>query len=91
MLRVTGFTPGGTGAVDFATWFEQHRVEDGDWQRFVHGLPISRVYEVADACRRISGAWRNFAIALEDRARAHRRSSTSSTPTPPAPTPESTG
>jgi len=59
---------------DFAAWFEQRSVEDTDWQRFVRDLPISRVYEVADACRRCSASWRNFAIALEDRARAHRRS-----------------
>jgi hypothetical protein len=69
--------PGGVATPDFATWFEQHRIDEADWQRFVHGLPISRVYEVADACRRFSGAWRAFAIALEDRARAHRRSSSS--------------
>jgi ParB-like chromosome segregation protein Spo0J len=59
---------------DFAAWFEQRSIEDADWQRFVRDLPISRVYEVADACRRYSVSWRNFAIALEDRARAHRRS-----------------
>lgn len=69
--------PGSIPATDFATWFEQHRIDEADWQRFVHGLPISRVYEVADSCRRFSAAWRAFAIALEDRARAHRRSSSS--------------
>jgi ParB-like chromosome segregation protein Spo0J len=69
--------PGSLAAVDFATWFEQHRIDEADWQRFVNGLPISRVYEVADACRRFSAAWRAFAIALEDRARTHRRSSSS--------------
>lgn len=69
--------PGRAAATDFATWFEQHRIDEADWQRFVHGLPISRVYEVADSCRRFSAAWRDFAIALEDRARAHRRSSSS--------------
>lgn len=63
---------------DFATWFEQRRIEDSDWQPFVQDLPISRVYEVADACRRFSASWRAFAIALEDRARAHRRSSAAS-------------
>lgn len=59
---------------DFAAWFEQRSIEDTDWQRFVNDLPISRVYEVADACRRHSASWRAFAIALEDRARTHRRS-----------------
>ncbi len=59
---------------EFAAWFEQRSIEDVDWQRFVRDLPISRVYEVADACRRHSASWRAFAIALEDRARTHRRS-----------------
>ena len=67
-------SPEPTGS-DFAAWFEQRRIDEADWQTFVHDLPISRVYEVADACRRYSAAWRAFAIALEDRARAHRRSS----------------
>ena len=71
------------GEVDFAAWFEQRRIDEPDWQRFVEQLPISRVYEVADACRRYSAAWRAFAIALEDRARAHRRSSSSSSPSTP--------
>lgn len=70
---------------DFAAWFEQRRIDEVDWQLFVHDLPISRVYEVADACRRYSAAWRAFAIALEDRARAHRRSSGQiAAPTPSA-------
>jgi hypothetical protein len=69
---------GPEGGADFPTWFEQHRIDDADWERFVHGLPISRVYEVADACRRFSAAWRAFAVALEDRARTHRRSSPTS-------------
>jgi len=72
-----GAAPPEVVPTDFATWFEQRRVEDTDWQPFVEDLPISRVYEVADACRRFSASWRAFAIALEDRARAHRRSSAS--------------
>ena len=67
----------GGRAVDFTTWFEQHRIEEDEWRQYVEALPIGRVYEVADACRRFSAAWRAFAIALEDRARAHRRSSSS--------------
>jgi ParB-like chromosome segregation protein Spo0J len=66
--------PADVVASDFAAWFEQRSIEDAQWQRFVRDLPISRVYEVADACRRHSASWRAFAIALEDRARAHRRS-----------------
>lgn len=69
----------GSGVPDFATWFDQHRIEEVDWQRWVGSLPISRVYEVADVCRRNSAAWRAFAVALEDRARAHRRSGAQAT------------
>lgn len=74
---VAGAQGATAGVVDFATWFEQRHIEAADWQGFVQDLPISRVYEVADACRRFSVSWRDFAIALEDRARAHRRSSSS--------------
>jgi ParB-like chromosome segregation protein Spo0J len=59
---------------DFATWFDQRHLDDRDWGRFVDRIPISRVYEVADACRSRGDSWRAFAAALEDRARARRRS-----------------
>jgi ParB-like chromosome segregation protein Spo0J len=58
---------------DFAGWFAARGIEDGDWQPYVDAIPISRVYEVADACRRRSESWRAFATALEDRARTHKR------------------
>lgn len=60
---------------DFARWFMARAVDDAEWRRFVETIPISRVYEVADACRRRGESWRAFASALEDRARTHRRSS----------------
>jgi ParB-like chromosome segregation protein Spo0J len=65
-------------SADFSAWFEPRRIDDGDWERFVTSIAISRVYEVADMCRRLSTSWRAFATALEDRARAHRRSAGSS-------------
>jgi ParB-like chromosome segregation protein Spo0J len=58
---------------DFAGWFSSRGIDDADWQRYVDVIPISRVYEVADACRRRSESWRAFATALEDRARTHKR------------------
>jgi ParB-like chromosome segregation protein Spo0J len=58
---------------EFSAWFDEHHIEDDEWQQFVATIPLSRVYEVADACRRHSVSWRAFATALEDRARAHRR------------------
>jgi hypothetical protein len=63
-------------AGDITTWFEQHCVVGEDWRKFVSVIPISRVYEVADQCRQQSDIWREFALALEDRARRRRRSST---------------
>jgi ParB-like chromosome segregation protein Spo0J len=60
---------------DFATWFEQRHIDEESWGQFVDRIPISRVYEVADACRSRGESWRAFAAALEDRARARRRSS----------------
>jgi ParB-like chromosome segregation protein Spo0J len=58
---------------EFAGWFAARGIEDADWQPYVDAIPISRVYEVADACRRRSESWRAFATALEDRARTHKR------------------
>lgn len=58
----------------FAAWFEARRIRDTEWQEFVDDIPIGRVYEVADATRRQSERWHAFAVALEDRARRHRRS-----------------
>jgi ParB-like chromosome segregation protein Spo0J len=58
---------------DFAAWFDPRHIDDSHWQRFVEVVPIGRVYEIADACRRFSTSWRAFASALEDRARGHRR------------------
>lgn len=59
---------------EFTSWFAARAIEEADWRRFIDSIPISRVYEVADACRRRSESWRAFATALEDRARKHRRS-----------------
>lgn len=68
--------PSGVPA-EFADWFESSHVNDADWQPFVDAIPIGRVYDIADASRRRGESWRAFAVALEDRARQHRRSSAS--------------
>jgi ParB-like chromosome segregation protein Spo0J len=70
--------PGAAGAPtvvpdEFAGWFAARGIDDADWQPHVDAIPISRVYEVADVCRRRSESWRAFAMALEDRARTHKR------------------
>lgn len=54
---------------DFAEWFETtHLKDDAVWQRFVDAIPISRIYEVADAARTCGEVWVRFASALESRA-----------------------
>jgi hypothetical protein len=39
------------------------------WSDFAEEIPLSRIYEVADECRRRSQAWLAFASALEVRAK----------------------
>ncbi len=39
------------------------------WPDFAREVPLSRIYEVADECRRRSQAWLAFAAALEARAK----------------------
>lgn len=65
----------------FTAWFDERHVDDADWQSFVATIPISRVYEIADVCRRRGDSWRAFAAALEDRARDHRRATDTGTGT----------
>lgn len=59
----------------FVEWFEARCVGDyGEMVAFVDVIPISRVYEVADAARRCGDLWRRFASELEARANRRRRS-----------------
>lgn len=51
----------------FTEWFEAQVIDDDDWIGFIGVVPISRVYELADAARRCSDSWRRFATALEAR------------------------
>lgn len=60
-------------AGDFAAWFAARAIDEADWRPLVDAIPLSRVYEVADDCRRRGESWRAFASALEDRARSYRR------------------
>jgi hypothetical protein len=56
------------GADDLAAWFDATSACHG-WMRYVQAVPLSRVYELADEARKRSGAWAQFADALERRAR----------------------
>jgi ParB-like chromosome segregation protein Spo0J len=54
----------------FVNWFDNQRLtEDADWMPFVDCVPISRVYEVADAARRCAQCWQRFATEVENRIR----------------------
>jgi ParB-like chromosome segregation protein Spo0J len=65
-----------TRGKSFAQWFERTDLA-GEWVDFVSGIPISRVYEVADEARRRAAEWAEFASAVEARVRkAHAVSAT---------------
>jgi hypothetical protein len=55
----------------FVSWFHRTAIRN-DWHGFVEGIPISRVYEVADEARRRATEWSEFATLLESRVRTHR-------------------
>ena len=52
----------------FAAWFEQTHIDDESTNYFP-GIPISRIYEIADEARRRASAWITFASLLESRAK----------------------
>lgn len=56
----------------FKRWFETTHVDDEECQKFLMSVPLSRVYEIADAAMQRSAAWREFARALEERVRPAR-------------------
>ncbi len=51
-----------------ASWLEQTNIGE-ESQDYVEGIPLSRVYEIADEARRRSDVWLAFAAMLELRAR----------------------
>ncbi len=55
----------------FLKWFERTQVDD-EWTDHVVEVPLSRVYEIADEARRRANIWREFAEAVEARARRAR-------------------
>jgi ParB-like chromosome segregation protein Spo0J len=60
-------------SAEFAEWFDTHSLAgDADWKPFVEAIPVSRVYEVADAARHCADTWRRFASAVESRVRGGR-------------------
>jgi ParB/Sulfiredoxin domain len=57
----------------FLDWFGRTSVGE-DWRGFIEGIPVSRVYEIADEARRRAAAWQEFALVLEGRIRGRRPS-----------------
>jgi hypothetical protein len=53
----------------FVRWLGQTTIADADWQPFVRHVPVGRLYEFADECRRRADAWLAAASALEQRTR----------------------
>lgn len=57
------------GGQEFADWFVTTSVEQLDPWLHVEAVPLSRVYEIADAARCRAEFWNRFAKALETRVR----------------------
>lgn len=53
----------------FVRWLGGTAVRENDWEPFVSLIPVGRLYEFADECRRRSESWSAAAKALEHRAR----------------------
>jgi ParB-like chromosome segregation protein Spo0J len=58
---------GGPSEAD--SWLATTEVTIEDLRTHLRDVPLSRVYEVADECRRRAKAWAEIAVALEARAR----------------------
>jgi hypothetical protein len=54
-------------SMKFAGWFDQTRVDLSACMAHLAGVPLSRVYEVADECMRRAQVWSEFASALQRR------------------------
>jgi ParB-like chromosome segregation protein Spo0J len=57
----------------FIEWFNTRRVDDdAEWLPFIDAVPLSRVYEIADAAYRCGDLWHRFAAAVSARANGRR-------------------
>jgi hypothetical protein len=72
-LNVPSPTDRGGPQSEVVTWLDA-ATATGDLDELVQSVPIGRVYDVADECRRRAAWWARLAGELEDRARrGHRR------------------
>jgi len=65
------------GAAGFGAWFDRTWIDLPTCLAHLDGVPLSRVYEIADESRRRAQAWADFASALEGRPTALLRAATS--------------
>jgi ParB-like chromosome segregation protein Spo0J len=61
---------------EVASWLERTAVTPEDFRTYLEAMPLGRVYEVADECRRRADTWSGLAKSLERRARSNRRNTT---------------
>ena len=68
-LVADGVWPPAPDGADAVTWLARTAVSVEDLHTHLAGLPLSRVYQVADECRRRASTWAQMADALEARVR----------------------
>ncbi len=59
-------------AEEAASWLERTAVDPDDLKAHLESVPLGRVYEVVDECRRRARTWSEVADALEKKARTRR-------------------
>jgi len=57
---------------DFVAWFDRTSVSEDECRARVDGVPLSRIYAVAEEARRRSEVWMQFARSLEARSRPNK-------------------
>jgi hypothetical protein len=62
---------------ELASWLARTGVSVDDFAAYLERVPLGRVYEVADECRRRAAVWAELAACLEKEARNGRRSAAS--------------
>jgi hypothetical protein len=53
----------------FMEWFEGHQIDAKEWEPLIHGLPVSRLFVLADRARQQSHQWERLSTALDASAR----------------------
>jgi hypothetical protein len=59
-------------AEEAVSWLERTAVDPDELKAYLESVPLGRVYEVVDECRRRARTWSEAADALEKQARTRR-------------------